>query len=339
MASSSNRLRIGMLGAANIGRAFTNGCKLSSVVEVAAVASRTQAKADAFAAELGIPRALGTYEALLADRDIDAIYIPLPNSMHAEWAIKAVEAGKHVLCEKPLAMDAGEARAMFAAAAKHKVVLREAYPYMAQQQTAMLRQWLAEGAIGELRLVRSTFSVLFTDPANIRLIPDLGGGALYDAGSYAVSLVRLVAGRRPLRARATSVFDEKGVDRTTIAELEFAGGLLAQVSCSFAAVYHRHASIGGDKGAIETNYLNHPPVGGPAVLQIRRGIANTLPMEPVAVPDGNGFRLEAESFAALLRDGDRAWTGATPEESIDILLTMDAIRASARSGQWEKLAA
>lgn len=337
--AAPNRLRIGMLGAANIGRAFTNGCKPSSVVVVSAVASRTQAKADAFAAELGIPRALGSYEALLADKDIDAIYIPLPNSMHAEWAIKACEAGKHVLCEKPLAMDAAEARAMFAAADKRKVILREAYPYMAQEQTALLRQFLAEGAIGTLKLIRSTFSVLFTDPANIRLIPDLGGGALYDAGSYAVSLVRLAAGRRPVRARATSVFDEKGVDRTTIAELEFDGGLLAQVSCSFASAFHRHASIAGDKGVIETNYLNHPPVAGPAVLQIRRGFANTLPMEPLAVPDGNGFRLEAESFAALLRDGDSAWTGATPAESVDILLTMDAIRASAKSGQWEKLAA
>lgn len=337
--STSNRLRIGMLGAANIGRAFTNGCRPSSVVQVSAVASRTQVKADAFAAELGIPRALGSYEALLADKDIDAIYIPLPNSMHAEWAIKACEAGKHVLCEKPLAMDATEAKAMFAAAAKHKVVLREAYPYMAQQQTAILRGWLNEGAIGTLKLIRSNFAVLFTDPANIRLIPDLGGGALYDAGSYAVSLIRIVAGKRPLRAHAIAQFDEKGVDRTTIAHLEFDGGLLAQVSCSFATVFHRHASIGGDQGVIETNYLNHPPMGGPAVLQIRRGTANTIPMEPVAVPEGNGFRLEAESFAALLRDGDTAWTGATPTESVDILATMDAMRASAKSGKWEALKA
>ena len=181
--------------------------------------------------------------------------------------------------------------------------------------------------------------IRFTDPANIRLIPDLGGGALYDAGSYAVSLIRIVAGKRPLRAHAIAQFDEKGVDRTTIAHLEFDGGLLAQVSCSFATVFHRHASIGGDQGVIETNYLNHPPMGGPAVLQIRRGTANTIPMEPVAVPDGNGFRLEAESFAALLRDGDTAWTGATPVESVDILATMDAMRASAKSGKWESLAA
>jgi xylose dehydrogenase (NAD/NADP) len=109
------------------------------------------------------------------------------------------------------------------------------------------------------------------------------------------------------------------------------------VSCSFATAYHRHASIAGDKGVIETNYLNHPPVGGPAVLQIRKGVPMTTPFEPAHVPDGNGFRLEAEAFARLIRDGDHAWTGATPEESIDIALTLDAIRASAASGRWEKV--
>lgn len=328
-----------MLGAANIGRAFTNGCRPSAVVEVSAVASRTLDKAKAFAQELGIPRALGSYEALLADPAIDVIYNPLPNALHAEWTIRAAEAGKHILCEKPLAMDAAEARAMFAAAARHRVVLREAYPYMAQQQTAILRGWLREGAVGTLRLIRSNFSVLFTDPANIRLIPELGGGALYDAGSYAVSLVRLAAGQRPRRVHAVAQLAPNGVDLTTVAHLEFAGGLLAQVSCSFASAFHRQASIGGDKGVIETNYLNHPPIGGPAVLNIRRGVPGTVPMESVPVPDGNGFLLEAESFAALLRDGDRAWSGATPEESIDIMLTLDAIRASAKAGgDWVQVA-
>jgi xylose dehydrogenase (NAD/NADP) len=333
--SGPRPLRLGVLGAANIVRAFAAGCAPSSEVEIAAVASRGLDKAQAFAAETGIARAHGSYEALLQDPDLDAIYIPLPNAMHAEWAIRAVEAGKHVLCEKPLAMNAGEARAMFAAAERQGVTLREAYPYMAQEQTAILRGWLAEGAIGEVRLIRSTFTVFFADPANIRLSPTLGGGALYDAGSYAASLVRLAAGRRPLRVHATSQRDANGVDLTTVATLEFDGGLVAQLSCSFATAYHRHASIAGDKGIIETNYLNHPPAGGPAVLQIRRGVPMTTPFEAVPIPDGNGFRREAESFAKLLREGEGAWTGATPQDSIDIALTLDAIRASAASGRWE----
>jgi xylose dehydrogenase (NAD/NADP) len=335
--SQDHPLRIGVLGAANIARAFAAGCASSSEVEVAVVASRDLAKSKSFAAEVGIPRALGSYQALLEDKDIEAVYIPLPNSMHAQWAIRAAEAGKHVLCEKPLALDAKEARAMFKAAEKHNVILREAYPYLAQPQTAQLRAWLAEEAIGRLRLIRSTFGILFVDPSNIRLNPTLGGGALYDAGSYAVSLIRIVAGARPVRVQAVAQTDANGVDLTTIANLEFADGLLAQSTCSFATAYHRHASIAGDKGVIETNYLNHPPTGGPAVLQIRRGVPMTIPFEAARVPDGNGFRLETKSFARLVRGEENAWSGATPQESIDIALTLDAIRESAGSGGWAQV--
>lgn len=330
-------LRIGVLGAANIVRQFAAGCAPSQSVKIVAIASRGQAKADAMAAELKIGRALGSYEALLADPEVDAIYLPLPNSMHAEWAINALNAKKHVLCEKPLAMNADEVRAMFAAADRNGVILREGYPYMAQQQTIAMRQLIAEGAIGRPRLIRSTFGVMFTDPANIRLSPTLGGGALYDAGSYAVSMVRIMAGRRPLRVQATSQLDANGVDITTLANIEFSDGLLAQAACSFAAAYHRSASVSGDGGVIETNYLNHPPMGGPAVLQVRRGIPMVTPFETVPVTDGNGFRLEAESFAALVNGG--SWTGATPEESLDIALILDAIRASAASGGWEPVSA
>ena len=187
--ASPSTLRIGVLGAANIARAFCAAVAESTEVVVTAIASRGGDKAAAFARDLGIPQALGSYEALLADPDIDAIYVPLPNSLHAEWAIRAAEAGKHVLCEKPLAITAREGKAMFEAARRHGVVLREGFPYLAQVQTAILRGWLAENAIGRLRLIRSSFGVYFSDPADIRLSPTLGGGALLDAGSYAVSFV------------------------------------------------------------------------------------------------------------------------------------------------------
>jgi xylose dehydrogenase (NAD/NADP) len=335
--TASSRLRIGVLGAANIARMFCNSVAPSKEVVVSAVASRTKDKAEAFAREQRIPRAIGSYEALLTDRDIDAIYIPLPNSMHAEWAIRAVEAGKPVLCEKPIAMTAAEANSMFEAARRHKVILREGYPYMAQPHVATLRKWLAEGAIGKPRLIRSSFGVYFDDPANIRLSATLGGGALLDAGSYAVSLVRLAAGERPTRVQATAERAANDVDLTTVATLTFASGLLAQISCSFATGYHRHALIAGDNGVIETNYLNHPPMSGPAVLQIKKGRVNTAAFEPVPVPDGNGFLLQTESFARLLREGEAHWTGATPQESIDIMATLDAIRKSSGSGQWEEV--
>jgi len=335
--TASSRLRIGVLGAANIARMFCTSVAPSSAVVVSAVASRTKDKAETFARELRIPRALGSYEEMLKDPDLDAIYIPLPNSMHAEWAIRAAEAGKHVLCEKPMAMTAAETKSMFEAARRNKVILREGYPYMAQPQTATLRRWLKEGAIGKVRLIRSSFGVYFDDPTNIRLSPTLGGGALFDAGSYAVSLVRLVANERPTRVHAAAERAANGVDMTTVATLAFQSGLLAQVSCTFATGYHRHALIAGDNGVIETNYLNHPPMAGPAVLQIKRGRANLAPFEPEKVPDGNGFLLEVDSFARLLREGEQHWTGATEQESIDIMLILDAISKSSSSGRWEEV--
>ena len=222
-----NPLRIGVLGAANIARAFISGVAPSKSVVVAAVASRDKAKAEAFARETGLARALGSYEALLADPEIDAIYNPLPNTLHAEWSIRALEAGKHVLCEKPLATTVADTRAMFAAARKAGRHLVEAYPYRPQAQTRKLTELIAAGAIGRVQLIRSSFGVYFDDRSNIRLRPDVGGGALLDAGSYAVSLVQLVTRRRPVRVTATAQMFESGVDRTTVATLEYADGLLA----------------------------------------------------------------------------------------------------------------
>ncbi len=327
-----NPLRIGVLGAANIARAFISGVAPSKTIAVAAVASRDKAKAEAFARETGVARALGSYEALLADPEIDAIYNPLPNTLHAEWSIRALEAGKHVLCEKPLATTAADARAMFAATRKAGRHLVEAYPYRPQAQTRKLTELVAAGAIGRVQLIRSSFGVYFDDRSNIRLRPDVGGGALLDAGSYAVSLVQLVARRRPVRVTATAQMFESGVDRTTVATLEYADGLLAQVACSFATAYHRHAQIAGDAGVIDCTYLNHPPVGGPPNLTIRRGAKNTDPVETIEMPGGNGFLLEAESFAELVADGPSRWTGATPDESVDIAMTLEAILASVKSG-------
>jgi len=301
-------------------------------VTVAAVASRDAAKAERFAGDCGIARHFGSYEALLADPEIDAVYNPLPNSLHAEWSIRAVAAGKHVLCEKPLAMNASEARAMFDAARQHGRHLVEAYPYRAQAQTLKLRELLDQGAIGKVHLIHASFGAFFTDTTNIRLKPEVGGGSLLDAGSYAVSLALLAAGERPNRVSASARWFEIGVDRSVAATLEFPGGALAQVSSSFAAAFHRQALIIGEAGTIETTYLNHPPMGGPPILVLRQGTTVQTVPETVAVAGGNGFQLEAESFERMIRLGPAEWTGATPAQSIDIALTLDAIAASARSG-------
>jgi D-xylose 1-dehydrogenase (NADP+, D-xylono-1,5-lactone-forming) len=335
MTINSQPLRIGILGASKIARAFTKAVAGAATLKVTAVASRDAANAAAYAKEEGIPRSFGSYEALLADRDIDAIYNPLPNNMHAEWSIKAVEAGKHVLCEKPLAVSGAEARSMFDAAARHKRHLVEAFPYMAQPQTLKVRELVRGGAIGKVRLIRSCFGVPFSDTSNIRLKADLAGGSLMDAGSYAVSFVRLAAGERPSRVHAVARWSPTGVDSTLAGTIEFASGLIAQISSSFDACYHRHGLIAGDKGTIETTYLNHPPIGGPASITVRRGTLVADPVETVTLRDGNGFLAEALSFARLVAEGRAQWTGASPEESIDIALTLDALLRAARSGRPE----
>jgi len=332
MTSPSSTLRLGILGAARIARQFTAAVRSSPRIHVQAVASRDVARAQALATETGIPQVHATYEALLADPAIDAIYNPLPNNLHAEWAIRAAEAGKHVLCEKPLAASASEARAMFAAARRHDVYLVEAYPYRAQPQTLKMRELIGAGAIGRVHVVQAFFGFQLSDPTNIRLNPALAGGALMDAGSYPVSLVRTVMDERPARVHAIARWAESGVDRTVTATIEFASGALAQIGCSFATSRHRGAFIGGELGSIETTYANDTSADQPGQLLLKRQAGKDTVRETIETATAGGFLAEAESFHDLILRGWKGWTGATPEESIDIALTMEAIAASARQG-------
>ena len=194
-----------------------------------------------------------TYDALLADPAIDAIYNPLPNSLHAEWSIRALDAGKHVLCEKPLATSGQEARAMFDAAKRNDRHLAEAYPYRAQPQTLKLGELLRQNAIGRVQLIQASFGFPLADAANIRMNPALAGGALMDAGCYPVSFVRMVAGSRPARVQAIARGATAAWTARSSPRCEFAGGLIAQISCTFATARHRHAFIAGDEGTIATS--------------------------------------------------------------------------------------
>jgi xylose dehydrogenase (NAD/NADP) len=326
-------LRIGILSTANIARAFVTGVRPSSTVTVTAVASRDAARAERFAREVGISRSYGSYEALLADREIDAVYLPLPNSLHAEWSIRAAEAGKHVLCEKPLSATAAEARAMFEAARKYGVYIREGYPYRAQPQTLKLRELLEAGALGRVQLIQASFGFTISDGVNIRLDAALAGGAVMDAGSYPVSLVRMVAKARPSRVHAVAQWTDSGVDRTMAATIEFPGGLLAQISCSFATSLYRQALIAGSEAMLQTTFFNHPSPAAPPALHLRRGKSWDTAAETIEVPATNGFLAETEAFERLVRQGPALWTGASPEESIDIMLTLEAILRSARTGK------
>jgi predicted dehydrogenase len=335
-------LRLGILGCANIARQFSRDVAASPAVRCVAVASRNVETAAAFAAAQGIGRHHGSYEALLADPAVDAIYLPLPNSLHAEWAIKAAEHGKHVLCEKPLALNESEARAMFDAARRHAVMLLESYPYYFQPQTGRLVALLQQGAIGAVRSVQSCFGfTLPSAPGNIRLKPELGGGALLDAGSYALSVIRLAMGCAPQRVRADASWAESGVDISLMATLYYADGRRAQLSCAMDAANHRRATIVGAAGTIETEYLNHTSdqAGGhawgylPSQLRLRRGTANSVPFERIDAGSGSGFRFAAEAFARVIamRDVDAIERAATA--SLDNAATLDALARSARRGE------
>lgn len=344
----SRPVRFGILGAANIARQFCRGASGSALIALAAVASRDAAKAAAFAAECGIARHHGSYQALLDDPAVEAIYIPLPNSLHAEWIMRALAAGKHVLCEKPFTLTAAEARAAYAAAHKAGLNLAEAYPYMSQPQTLRMRALLAEGAVGRVQLATAAFGFAITspegaplvDPANIRLRPEVGGGALLDAGTYAMSVIRIATGEAPARVRATGRMTASGVDQTVAATLEFPSGAIGQLTTSLATAQHRHAVIVGTEGVIETGYANHGPAeGGGLTLRVKRGAAGTVAFTTESVPAGDGFRYEAESFARMLREGPSAWNGASAAESIDTVAALEAIARSLREdGRWVALA-
>ena len=309
--TTSACLQIGVLGTAGIARDFIASVAPSRTVKIAAVASRKLEKATRFAQDTGIARAYGAYEELLADRSLDAIYNPLPNSLHAEWSIRALEAGKHVLCEKPLAVTAVEARSMFAAARRHGRTLVEGFPYRAQPHTIRLKELVDAGAIGALQSIWASFGFVAAPP-DIRLDPAL-------------------AGQRPTRVAAMARWHASGVEQTLIASLEHRDGLLAQISCSLATSPHRQALIAGTAGVIQTSYLNFPPLDRPAVMQLRRGESWDAPYEAIESPPVDAFRAEAESFERLIRLGPEQWTGATSEESIDIMLTLEAIIESART--------
>ncbi|WP_250467692.1 Gfo/Idh/MocA family oxidoreductase [Caballeronia sp. GAFFF2] len=344
---ASSPLRLGILGGANIARQFARDVQPSENVRIVAVASRSDDNAKAFAEANEIGAWFGSYEALLASPDVDAIYIPLPNSLHAEWAIKAANHGKHVLCEKPLALSRDEAVSMFEAAERNDVLLLEAFPWYFQPQTAQMMSLIGEGAIGAVRAIQANFGFTVGNPgANIRMKPELGGGALLDAGSYPLSLIRLVTGTAPQSVQAVATWADTKVDISLMATLIYADGRRAQLSCAMDGANHRYATIVGSEGTIDTEYLNHTsdlthghPYGYlPSQLRVRRGIPNSVPFEVVQADTGSGFFFTAEAFARMVATHDTAAIEFYAQASLDNAATLAAIIESARTGKSVALA-
>jgi xylose dehydrogenase (NAD/NADP) len=243
-------LRWGLLGTARINRRVIPALRASPANRLVAVASRDPARAAEYATEWGIERAHGSYEALVADPEVDVVYVPLPNHLHAEWTVRAARAGKHVLCEKPLALTVQEVDAVATAARESGVVVTEGFVYRHHPQTLEVKELVDGGAVGRVQLVRGTFRFTLDRPNDIRFRPEWGGGCLWDVGCYPLSFTRFVLGEEPVEAAGTQVLGPSGVDEAFAGQLRFPRGVLAQVDAGFRSDPRTALEIAGTEGTI-----------------------------------------------------------------------------------------
>ena len=325
-----SNLRWGILSTADIARKkVIPGLRRAARCEVVAIASREGGRAREVAAELDIRTAHDSYEALLADPGVDAVYIPLPNHLHAEWTIAAVRAGKHVLCEKPLAMTSADAERMVAAADEAGVVLMEAFMYRQHPSWVAVRELVASGRIGRLRAVDSWFSYYNDDPANIRNILEFGGGALFDIGCYNVNLSRLLFGGEPRRVEASISRDPaSGVDILTSGILEFETGV-ATFTCTTRAETDQRVHVYGTTGRLAVEIpFNIPPDRPTHVFVTSGGEPPVNPAtERLTFETKDPYAAEAEAFASAVLDG-----GAAPVPAIDAIANLRVIERLFEAG-------
>ena len=312
----------GIISTAHINRLVLAGARESEQVDVIAVASRDQARAEAYAREQGIERAYGSYEALLADPDVEAVYISLPNSLHVEWSIHALEAGKHVLCEKPLDRRPEEVERAFDAADRAGRILAEAFMWRHNPQTAKLLELVGSGAIGELRLVRSAFSFSLDEPENVRLAADLDGGALMDVGCYCISGSRLLGGE-PESVYGQQVSGESGVDVLFAATMRFPGDVLAQFECGFVLPDRDELDVIGSEGSL---FLDDPWHARTPVLELRRDGG----VEEIVLQPADSYRLELENLGDAIAGRAQPLLGR--EDAVGQARTIDALYRSAAAG-------
>ncbi len=317
-------IRLGLLSTANINGQIEAGAAATERVDVVAVASRDGARAEEYARAHGIERAHGSYEALLEDPAVDAIYVSLPNSLHHPWTLRALAAGKHVLCEKPYSRHPAEVEEAFDAAEAAGLVLAEAFMYRHHPQTRMLKELVDRGAIGRLRTIRSSFSFMLTDPENVRLRADLEGGSLLDVGCYCVSGSRLLAGE-PERLRGEAVLAATGVDRAFHGTMRFAGDVVAQFDASFAAPPFQRLEAVGEEATLVATAPWRVDLGG--VVELRRDGA----VERVDVPEASAYRLELENLADAIEGREPSLLGR--EDALGQARALDALLRSAAEGR------
>jgi predicted dehydrogenase len=314
----------GIISTAAINRKVIPGAQESPEVDVVAVASRDRARAEEYARTWGIERAYGSYEELLADAAVEAVYISLPNTLHCEWSVRAVEAGKHVLCEKPLSRHPDEVEAAFDAADRAGRLLSEAFMYRHNPQTKRLRQLIDDGAVGEVRLIRSAFSYSLYDRENIRLRTDVEGGALMDIGCYCVSGARLAAGAEPESVFGRAWYGDTGTDWVFTGSVRFPGEILAIFDCGTALPDRDELEVIGSEGSL---FLDDPWHCLEPVIELRRdGNIERIELERVS-----SYRLELENVSAAIRGEEELLLGR--EDALAQAYALEALHRSAQTDE------
>ena len=320
-------LRWGLLSTAKINQAVIPPLRASERNILTAVASRSQDSADAYAKENQIERAFGSYEAMLTDPEIDIIYNSLPNHLHAEWTVKAVEAGKHVLVEKPIALTVAEVDAIEAAAKKHGRVVAEAFMYRHHPQTLQVINMAQSGTLGQVKLIRGAFGFNFSREDNYRLDPARGGGALWDVGCYPLSYARAILGAEPLEVFGWQVTSATGIDESFIAQVRFPSEIYAQFTCSFAMTFHAVMELIGSEGRLNIPVPFKPGEDEHLLLTHPNNTTETIPVTGLA-----------ELYSGEIEDmADAVLLGKTPRVTLaDSRANVAAILAlleSARTGK------
>jgi len=324
------RVRWGVLGTARIGlRKVIPGMQQGSLCEVVAIASRDLAVARAAADRLGLPTAYGSYEALLADPAIEAVYIPLPNHLHVPWSKKALEAGKHVLCEKPIALTAAEAAGLLAVAHRLPAMkVMEAFMYRHHPQWRRAAQIVAEGGIGALRTVHSFFSYYNADPGDIRNRAEFGGGGLMDIGCYSISLSRFLFGTEPVRVCGSVEYDPAlGIDRLASGILDFGKGT-ATFTCSTQLAYYQRVTIFGTAGSIEIEIPFNAPPDRPCRVYHQRGSA----VEDIVLEAADQYTIQGDLLSRAIIDDLPVPTPL--EDAVANMRVLEAIVESGRRAAW-----
>ena len=321
----------GILGSSLIARV----CLISAIKEahnsdLIAIASRSLPRAETLQTEHDIPKAYGSYQELIDDPEIDAVYIPLPNNLHYPWTIRALDAGKHVLCEKPIALNSMETREMIDKAEERQLVLMEASMYRFQARIKHIEQLIASGEIGELKIVKAAFTFHATDKKNFRFAPEMGGGTLLDVGGYCVGVCRLMFGSEPTEVRAFSEVGETGVDLTTTAILKFPEGNMGLVECSFTSSLQQTFSVIGTSHSIELPHNAFIPWDKNPYFTIRAQDKETGTR--ISVPGDNQYKLMVEHFVDVCINKQAPII--TPEFTLGNMLVLDAIAKSARENRF-----